>query len=203
MKNVAIAVGCWLLTAVLVLPGCTPANNKGTATTAGAVAPAAGAAVGGTKIAHVNIDTLESQYEYLKTKREEFRKRQSQMEVELQSSYQKMQSDAGEIQKKAEARTLTQTEYESAQKRLLQMEKSLETRKQALTEQLVKEQEEFNKDLKSRLDAYITEYNKNHNYDYILSYSGAGSSILYANKSLDITKEIVDGMNQKAKNEKK
>ena len=202
MRNVAVAVGCWLLTAVLVLPGCTPATNKGATTTAGVAAPAATGSGGGVKIAHVNIDTLESQYIYLKTKREEFGKRQTQVEAELQSSYQKMQADAVEIQKKAEARTLTQTEYESAQKRLLQMEKSLQTRSQALNEQLGKEKEEISKDLKSRLDAFLAEYNKTHNYDYIVS-TGAGSPVIFSNKSLDITKEIVDGMNEKAQNDKK
>ncbi len=104
------------------------------------------------------------------------------------------------MQKKAQANTLTQADYEAAQKRLGQMQQSLEARKQSLTEQLMKEQDDFNKNLKSSLDSFIEEYNKNHHYDYILSYAGSGSSILYANKQLDITKDIVDGMNAAAKN---
>ena len=96
---------------------------------------------------------------------------------------------------------ITQAEGEAAQKRLMQMKQSLETRKQALTEQLMKEQETFNKDLKTRLDAYLEEYNKTKHYDYILSYSASGSSILYANKQLDITKDVVAGMNASAKSD--
>ena len=83
----------------------------------------------------------------------------------------------------------------------MQMQQSLETRKQSLTDQLVKEQEEFNKDLKMRLDAFLEEYNKTKGYDYILSYTASGSAILYANKQFDITKDVVDGMNARAKNE--
>jgi outer membrane protein len=155
---------------------------------------------GGAKIAYVNIDTLEDKYELLKTKRTDFRSRQGQMEGELQRSYQQMQADAAEVQKKAQANTLTQSEYESAQKRLMQMQQSLETRKQTLTEQLMAEQEKFNKELKESLDAFLEEYNKTRGYDYILSYSAAGSSILYVNKQMDITKDVVDGMNAAAKN---
>jgi hypothetical protein len=33
-----------------------------------------------------------------------------------------------------------------------------------------------------------------------MSYSGSGSSLLYVNKQLDITKDVVDGMNALAKN---
>lgn len=191
MKN--IIVGLLLLSALF--PSCKSSSTKDTPATVAANSTVA-TPVNGAKIAYVNIDTLESKYEFLKSKKEEFKKRQEDMEAELQSSYQKMQADAAEVQKKAQANTLTQSEYEAAQKRLMQMEKSLETRKQTLTDQLMKEQDDFNKDLKKRLDAFIAEYNKTKHYDYILSYTSAGgSSIIFANKDLDITKDVVDGMN--------
>ena len=161
--------------------------------------PAADSGPATGKIAYVNVDSLEANYELLKTKREEFKARQEQMETELQGSYQQMQSDAAEVQKKAQANALSQDEMDAAQKRLMQMQKTLETRKQSLTDQLVKEQDDFNRDLKSRLDAFLAEYNKTHHYDYILSYSAGGSSILYANKQFDITKDVVDGMNASSK----
>jgi outer membrane protein len=199
MKNISIVLGSLSLTSALVLfASCDTHTKEAAATTTSVSVPATGA--GANKIAYVNIDTLEAKYELLKSKREDFKARQIQMEGELQSSYQKMQADAIEVQKKAQANTLTQSEYEAAQKRLGQMQQSLETRKQSLTEQLVKEQDDFNKDLKTRLDAFLEEYNKTKQYDYIMSYSAVGSSILYVNKQLDITKDVVDGMNATSKN---
>jgi outer membrane protein len=197
MKSILIFC-CSALIGAQILTGCN-APNKTTPVVASAPLTSAGAATG--KIAYVNIDTLEAKYELLKAKREDFKKRQEQMESELQRSYMQMQADAQEMQKKAEAHTLTQPEYESAQKRLNQMQQSLQSRKESLSDQLMKEQEEFNKDLKTRLDAFLDEYNKTRHYDYILSYSYAGSSLLYVNKQLDITKDVVDGMNAASKTE--
>jgi outer membrane protein len=199
MKNISF-LSLLPFVIVFVLFGCTSPNNKSNTNSTGSVtvSPAAG---GSNKIAYVNLDTLEANYELLKTKRDDFKHRQEQMESELQRSYQQMQSDADEVQKKAQSNNLTQSEYETAQKRLMQMQQSLETRKQSLTDQLVKEQDDFNKDLKMRLDAFLEDYNKTRHYDYILSYSAAGSSILYVNKQLDITKDVVDGMNANAKND--
>ena len=105
------------------------------------------------------------------------------------------------MQKKAQSNSLTQAEYEAANKKLMQMQQTLESRKQSLTEQLVKEQEEFNGDLKKRLNAYLAEYNKTHKYDFILSYSGSGSAILYAGKAHNITDDVVKGLNEAAKTE--
>lgn len=158
-------------------------------------APAPVTTTGGSNIAYVDIDSLEAHYELLKTRREDFRKKQGQMENELQRSYGQMQNDANEVQKRMQANNLTQSEYEAAQKRLMQMQQSLESRKEALTQQLMKEQEDFNADLKKRLDSFLAEYNKTHHYDFILSYSGAGSAILYANHARDITTDVVAGMN--------
>jgi outer membrane protein len=152
-------------------------------------------------IAYVDIDTLEANYELLKKRGEDFKKKQAQMEAELQRSYAQMQNDAYEMQKKAQSNSLTQAEYEAANKKLMQMQQTLESRKQSLTEQLVKEQEEFNGDLKKRLNAYLAEYNKTHKYDFILSYSGSGSAILYAGKAHNITDDVVKGLNEAAKTE--
>ncbi len=201
MKKATIILAICSVVCAQVLTGCDSSHSKNKPVT-GSI-PVATVAGGANKIAYVNTDTLEAKYEVLKAKREDFKRRQDQMESELQRSYQQMQTDAQEVQKKAEANTLTQAEYEAAQKRLYQMQKSLESRKQSLTDQLMKDQDEFNRDLKTKLDAFLEEYNKTKNYDYILSYSYTGSPLLYVNKQLDITKDVVDGMNAAAKDEKK
>lgn len=198
MRNTHVVLSSLSLISVLFIFGCNQPKEAVPATAGTPLSQSAGIP---TKIAYVNVDSLEAKYELLKTKREEFKNRQEQMEAELQQSFDQMNSDAEEVQKKAQAHTLTEVEYEAAQKRLGQMQRSLETRKQTLTDQLVKEQEEFNKDLKSRLDAFLEEYNKTKGYDYILSYSYSGSSLLYVNKQLDITKDVVDGMNASTKND--
>ena len=160
------------------------------------------AAVSGARIAYVNIDTLEEHFELLKQHKEEFRKHKEQMEGELQQSAAQMQAKAQDIQKKAQAQTLTQSEYEAAQKQYMNMQQSLESRNQALTEELVKQQEEMNKDLKKRLDAYLEQYNKDKHYDFILSYSaGGGSPVMYANKQYEITNDVIAGMNAATKDE--
>lgn len=197
MKNLSLIISLLALAGVLALGGMymNEAKKREAAEAAAATAKT------GTNVAYVNIDSLEAKYELLKTKREDFRNRQAQMEAELQRSYGQMQSKADEIQKKAQANTLTQAEYEAAQKQMMQMQQSLESRKESLTEELMKEQEAFNTDLKTRLDAFLKGYSKTHQYDFILSYSGAGSAVIYASGANNITQDVIDGMNASAKSE--
>ncbi|MGN6476500.1 MAG: OmpH family outer membrane protein, partial [Flavipsychrobacter sp.] len=131
---------------------------------------------------------------YLKTEKKKFEKRQADMMAELERSAQQIQNDYIAMQRKMQAGTLTPAEKDAGEKRLMQMEESYRTRKDALQVQLVKEQDEFNKKLQAELDAFLAEYNKDKKFDYILSYS-KGGSIMFANKSLDITEDVLKGMN--------
>lgn len=201
MKNIALILSSLALVGVIVLFGMQMSGNKNKG---GSSVPSSGHSTpaGGTgRIAYVDIDTLEANYEYLKSKKEEFVKRQEGMKAELERSAQQMQADVANIQRKAQAGTMTQTEYQAAEKRVMQMQQSLQAREAALTKQLMNDQEQFNKDLESRLDAYLEEFNKDRHYDYILSYSRSGS-ILYANKELNITDEVIKGMNEMSKKQK-
>lgn len=154
----------------------------------------------GMKIAYVDIDTFEANYEYLKSKKEEFNKRQSSMQSELERSAQQFQSRVADFQRKAQGNSITQAEAESTQKQLAQMQQSLQLREQALTEQLLKEKDEFNQKLHDDLNAFLQDYNRDKGFDYILSYSEIGSQILLVNKTLDITPDVIKGMNERAKN---
>lgn len=152
-----------------------------------------------TLIAYVDIDSFEASYQYLKEQREKFSARQKAMENELQRSMEQLQSNAQSAQQKAQSGNMTEAEMIATQKKLGQMQQSLELRQQSLTGQLLKEKDEFNEKLHKELDAFLKEYNKDKKYDYILSYSSlGGSQILLANPEFDITADVIKGMNARA-----
>lgn len=198
MKNTATVLSALALIGVIVLFVLHFSGDRNTATTHKSTSAQTGNPI--PKIAYVDIDTFEANYEYLKTKREEFNKRQSAMQNELERSAQQFQNRVADFQRKIQANSITQAEGESTQKQLAQMQQSLQLREQALTEQLLKEKDAFNQKLHDDLNDFLEEYNKDKGYDYILSYSEIGSQILLANKDLDITQDVIEGMNERAKN---
>ena len=193
MKNTSAIFGILAL-GTLTLFSCTQ-EKKETAKQPAETSSAAGTPSTG-RIAYVNIDSLEANFEYLKNEKVKFEKRQADMRAELDRSAQQFQNDYVAYQRKAQAGTLTQAEGEATEKRLMQMQQSLKTREEALTQQLLKEQMEFNTNLQKQLDSFLADYNKSKNYDYILSYT-RGGSIMFANKSLDITADVIKGLNEK------
>ena len=196
MKNTAVVLSALALVGVVVLfiLHFTGSNTRGSA---GSIVTTS-ASPGNIRVAFVDIDSFEANYEYLKQKREEFNKRQQSMQTELERSAQQLQNNIEAFQRKAQSGSITQSEGEATQRQLLQMQQSLQLREQSLTEQLLKEKDEFNETLRSQLDSFLTDYNKDGRYDYILSYSKVGSPILFANKELNITDDVIQGMNKRA-----
>lgn len=192
MKNVSLALSAIALVGVIVLFGMQMSGGKGSSSNK--TASSTQKEDGSVRIAYVNIDSLEANYTYLKAKKEEFMQRQQSMNAELERSFRQYETDRDNFQRKVQAGTISQAEGEATMKRLGQMEQSLYARKESMAQTLLKEQDEFNQNLQDQLEAYLEDYNKEKGYDYILSYSRSGS-ILYKNKALDITDDIIKGMN--------
>lgn len=200
MKNLSILFSSLALIGVIALFGLKMSDDKnGSASTEKNVGEHASGMTG--RIAYVNIDTLEANYDYLKSKKKDFEARKKSMSNELERSQKQFQQDYISADRKLQAGTMTKAEYESTSKRLQQMKQSLEAREAALTEKLLAEQDEFNKNLQQRLDDFLHEFNKDKHYDYILSYSKALGSIMLANDQLDITEDVVAGMNKEYREE--
>lgn len=158
-----------------------------------------GKEVAGTQIAYVNLDTLETKYTFWAEKKASFEKSQKSMEAEIDRLSTTFQNEATAFQKKAQAGTLSQTEGEAGQRKLSKMQQDIESRHEQMSGQLLKETQDFNTELQSRLDEFLARYNKDKKYAYILSESKGSGLILYADESFDITNEIIDGLNAEYK----
>ncbi|MCC7030290.1 MAG: OmpH family outer membrane protein [Chitinophagaceae bacterium] len=154
-------------------------------------------ALAGGKVAYVDIDTLEANYDYFKKKKLEFEARQKNIDADLERMASSLQNEYVALQNKAQKGELSQAEGENAQQALMKKQQEMELKRQDLGSKYLKDQEVFNKEIHDNLHKYIEIYNEEKGYDYILSYSRDGS-ILFANKELDVTQDIIKGMNSKS-----
>lgn len=175
---------------IVTLSIITSCNNK----TGGPTAAGNSSAVASGKIAYVNLDTLQSKYTFWKAEADALTAEQAKIESELQNSAQKLQNDYAAFQQKAQSGNISEAEGRATQQRLAQMQQSLESRRTTLGEQLQARQIAFSEKLQKNIDEYLAIYNKDNKYDYILSYTKAGQ-ILYANKTFDITEDVIKGLN--------
>ncbi|MFA5541001.1 MAG: OmpH family outer membrane protein [Bacteroidales bacterium] len=154
------------------------------------------------RIAYVDTDSIMLQYEYAKDLEQGLKSYQKQLESSYENQLRKLQTDFENYQKTGDKLTLT--EQRRKEEDLMKRQQELPEVQQKMMSQLQERQVEDNKKLLNSVYAFIKDYNsKNKKFNIILSKSYVSSSVLYADQGLDITKEIIKGLNQEYKDLKK
>ncbi len=152
---------------------------------------------GNAPIAYVELDSLNEKIVFIKEKRKELEAEQRAIETEWQNSYRGLENQKNNFLKKGDA--ITQQMAEEFQMSLYQQQQKVDEKKQNLTQKLSEKSYKFMDEIQKQLKEFLTEYNKDKKYLYILT-SGTGLDyMVYKDSSLDITNDVINGMNEKLK----
>lgn len=149
----------------------------------------------GLKVAYVEVDSLMTQYQYCVDYQKILEKRGNNIQAELASQEKNITAAAQNFQNKLQNNGFSsQQEAESQQAAIQRQQEQYVATRDKLGSELQKETEKFNKALHDSLQNFLAQYNKDKKYSMILAKSG--DNILFADKSLDITAEVVAGLNK-------
>jgi outer membrane protein len=150
-------------------------------------------------IAFVNSDTLFDEYEFYKDQKAAIETEKTKIKNELKAQSDRLQNEVEAYQKAA----MGMTEKERAEKeyQLGMKQQAMMQHKEELLNALDEKREQASDTLYTKLNNYLKKHNNKNNYSYILGYS-KGGGILFANDSLEITKEVLDGLNKEYKESK-
>jgi outer membrane protein len=95
----------------------------------------------------------------------------------------------------AEVMKLQPKEKEAFEDRLKKEQKNLLGYSQAINAKAKSEDEKMTQGVLNQINSYVEAYGKTHNYEIILGTTLSGS-ILYGDNTIDITKEVLDGLNR-------
>jgi outer membrane protein len=191
MKNIGLVLNLILLGAVgylfFKLNGMEPKT----------AAVAAPVGVQPVRVAHVDIDTFNAKYEWLKEQRAALEQRLRSAETTMGNKKEALAKDMMVFQQKAQSGTVARADLEKEYQVLAGREQALAQEEQRLSKQLAEQQEKSSKELMANLESKLKSIQSKVGYDYILTYSKGGGLVLLANDSLDITKQVLELLNAK------
>jgi outer membrane protein len=153
------------------------------------------------KIAFINVDSLDAQYDYFKDITKSFASERNAIEGQLQNQAAQLEKEYVEFQQAVQAGIRPQADLEKDQQKLMAKKQNLDGqqgRLETLANKMADKQLEVRKDLAKFLDQFNAG-----RYDYILPYSGTLTQTLYVNPKLDVTAQVVAGLNAAYKAKKK
>lgn len=146
------------------------------------------------KIAYVDIDTLLTNYKLWIQLNEEMIRKEENIRATLNEKGKKLQAEYEEFERKLNNNAfVTRERAESEQARILKQSEELERLQERLSNELAIANNKNNALFRDSINAYISDYNRVMGYNIILS--RIGDNILYIDSDMNITQEIIDGLN--------
>lgn len=149
-------------------------------------------AVSGLKIAYVDVDSLLANYAFYQDLSEEIMRKEENYRLALTEEANKWQKEVEEHQKKIRNGVYSSAERaQSEENRLSKKQQAIQEKSAKYSLELDNEGAANSQKISETIDNFIKEYNKSHGYNLIIS----KSSLLFADDALNITAEILDGLN--------
>lgn len=151
---------------------------------------------GSSAIAFINIDSLLNHMKMYSDIQEVLNKKQQNLEANFASKYRTFEQSVNKFQNEVNKGLLTRSEMQTKDQQLADEKLKLENLHNEYLQQMQEEGLVSHRKVIDYIMEYLKEYNQDKNLQYIFSYS-FGSNLLYADENLDITKEIIIGLNNK------
>lgn len=198
MNKVLLAVNVLLVAAVGFL--FYKVNSDSSASEAAAPKKNAAAMPVTNKVAFFNADSLTKHYAYISEKQKTMEIEERRLTSAIEAELRNYQTYGQQLQ--AKAATMTPKEQEEAMMDLRLREQKIGEMREKAALDIQKMSETIQKELFSKLENFLKKYNEKQQFDYILKYT-EGGPIAFGKEALDITTDIISGMNAEYEASKK
>jgi outer membrane protein len=189
-----------IATAVAIVAVMASCQNKETATTPAKKADSATVSTN-EQIVYVNSDSLLTKYQYFKDLQTKLDAKAKSAQADMASKTQAFQRQVNEYQQQQS--TMAADQRASTEERLARKQQELQAYQQNAGSALQREQATEQEKLYDKVADYLKDYAKKKGFKMVLTYSKGNSAILFADESLDITSEVIVGLNEAYKPAKK
>jgi outer membrane protein len=196
MKNLSLILNIVLLVAVIILyvlhfaPGGNSSSHSASSSDTSSV---------NLKIAYINSDSVLKHYDYLKVNREQLEAKTKKMDSEYRNRAVGLQNEITAYQRNVSSMTLGQAR--AAEEDLGKKQQNLQLYQQTLQQQLMQEEAKLNKELYDRITTFLKGYGQEKGLQVVLKFDPT-SDVLYGGESLDITPDVIEGLNKMYQDEK-
>ena len=184
----------------LLFVQCSSSNNEtapaNEATATAVVATPDSTPVCHIKIAYVDYDSLLLNFNLAQEMQKELIREEMKINNIIEKERKSLQEEVVAFENKVQNNVFaTQERAQAEYEKIMKKDQELMQRSQALIAEFEKESITKSNEVTQSITSYIQEFNSDKKFDFILT--KMGGNMLYANEALNITNEVVEGLNAK------
>ena len=146
-------------------------------------------------VVFLRLDTLMMQYDMYSDLQSAFEAKAQTIESDLNKKGRKLESDIKNFENQINKGLLTRSAAEQQNASLQQRQANLQNEAAQKQQELAEESQVLLNQVMFAIQTYLEEYNKDHNFAAILSTTAASNVVMVGAPALDITQEIIEGLN--------
>lgn len=155
---------------------------------------------GDLRIAYINADSVLTHYEFYKVNRDKLEAKSKKLDADLNNRAQGLQREITSYQNTAAS--LTRGQAMALEEDLAKKQQNLRVYQERLAQELAIEENKFNKELYDKITAYLKDYGTKNGIHAVLKFD-LTSDLLYAGEAIDITNDVIIGLNEAYSNNQK
>jgi outer membrane protein len=148
------------------------------------------------RIVYVNTDTLLTHYEYFKTSKSAMEAKSKKLEGEIASRTRNLENEYMAAQQKAQSGSLTQDQMMNLEQQFMKKQQDFVQYRDTQARKLMEEEQKINEELNKNISDFLKGYGQEKGYQVVLGYTLGNSSVLFGSNNLDITRDVLEGLNR-------
>jgi len=152
-------------------------------------------------IAYINIDTVVNNFDFYNDLKQKFEKKYKTSEAELASKERAYQKEVEDYQYKVQRGLVTRSDAQQLEQQILNEQQNLLRLQEDLRMELAEEEQVMLRQVLNAITVYLEELQSEYRYQFVFGTTTIGGNVLYADKNLDITRQVVKGLNDKYRKE--
>ncbi|MDR1895584.1 MAG: OmpH family outer membrane protein [Prevotellaceae bacterium] len=145
-----------------------------------------------TDIAYIRVDSIIQNYDMYHDLKRGFEQKAKKMQTEFEGQVKALEKDMADFNEKYEKMLVTQSQAQEQAQRLKTRENDLNNKASQMRSELMEEESVMFRNINDVILKYVEKYNETKKYSLILNHA----AIIIASPSIDITSEILQGLNQ-------
>ena len=154
-------------------------------------------------IVYINIDTVVSNYDLYFDLKKVFENKYKTSEAELASKEKAYKKEVEDYQYKVQRGLVTRSDAQKLEQQLIGEQQSLLKLQENLRIELGEEEQVMLRQVLNSITVYLEELQSRFKFQFVFGTTAIGGNVLYADKRLDLTWEVINGLNEKYKQKKK
>ncbi len=146
------------------------------------------------RFAFVDLDTISLKYNFINDQAKSLKARYDGLNSQYENMVMSFQEEYKRFQESVNAGIAPQAQLEQKQAELQKKNNEI-IQKENQIKNLEMEMEKVKSETMVKVNEYIARYNNEYNYDFIFSRTSLVNTMVFANPALNITNEVINGLN--------